>query len=134
MEHGKKFVGVLLVLVALAAIAVGRDCQVASDNRQEHMVRELLRLLKDEKSCFDSEGFPNGTMELGLWGGRITLGAAERIVDCERVCWLSTYGVLSDSAQRTLLTVFEVQPVSGTEIAHWHRKGRDSRPPEPDPD
>lgn len=134
MEHRKKLLGVRLVLLALAAIAVGWDCKVAVDNRQEHKVRELLRLLKNDKSCFDSEGFPNRTLELGLWGGRITLDAAERIVDCDRVCWLSTYGVVGDSAQQTLLTVFEVRPVSGTEIAHWHRKGRESRPPEPDPD
>ncbi|MFO0898416.1 MAG: hypothetical protein U0836_13420 [Pirellulales bacterium] len=134
MEHRKKLLGVLLALISLAAIAVVWDCQVAVDNRQENKVRELLRLLKDEKSCFDSEGFPNRTVELGLWGGRITLDAAERIVDCERVCWLSTYGVLGDAAQRTLLTTFEFQPVLGTEIAHWHRKGRESKPPEPDPD
>jgi hypothetical protein len=134
MVIGKRTLGVLIVILATAAIGLGGSWIRAADNRQERRVRELLRLLKDEGSCFLSQGFRNQTVELRLWGGRINVHAAERIVECERVRWLSTYGAVGGPAQQTLLTTFERQPVSGTEIAHWHRKGSEPAPPAPDPD
>lgn len=134
MAITKKLLGTLLVVVALAAIALAGSWKLAADNRQDRLVRELLRLLQDEESCFLSKGFRNQTVELRLWGGRINLHAAQRIVECERVCWLSTYGALRGPTQRTLLTTFESQPVPGTEIVHWHRTGAKRTTPPPDPD
>jgi hypothetical protein len=124
----------LLFVLACIAVVLGALWRKEANRRQEQQVGALLRILKDEESCFHSEGFSNRTVELRLWGGRLSLYSAEQIVECSRVRWLSTYGLMVGPVRETLTRGFENEPVADTEIVHWHRRGSEKEPPEPDPD